>query len=253
VFLLDGNISEGNFDMLFNTVFKNPKWRGQDEFPSCDEWKSEYNKWLVFVQNKGQLERYLPRINDSKTRRDEAFAEIASGYILETRLNYPVIDWERKTVGGRDVDFVICDNIGEIYCEVKSPGWESEITQEERRNGRKDLPKYISGDGRAIAPWQNIRYAIKKAYPKFLPTCKNLVVMYDDLFVPILDTPLNIDIALSHELSIYGDEKGYFTDRTFENIGGVLFLDCKLPAKGISYRYNFIANPNAREPISLRA
>lgn len=239
--------------MVFDTVFSKPKWHGKDEFPSCAEWKNEVNMWLLFVQDRGQLERYAPRLNDSKTRRDEALAEIVSAYVAEVQLGYPVIAWERETIGGRDVDFVIHDkDAGDIFCEVKSPGWESEISQEERLGGRKDLPKYINRDGRSIAPWQNVRYAIGRAYPKFLPTCKNLVVLYNDLFVPILSIPLNIDIALFDDSRIgYGGEKGYFTDKTFENVGGILFIDCQLPAAGITYRKRFVANPNAKETFSL--
>jgi len=236
--------------MLFNSVFKNPKWRGKDDFPSSDDWKNEINKWLLFIQDKNQLKRYLPRLNDSKSKRDEALAEIFSAYILEVKLKYPIIRWEVKTISGKDVDFVIQDGLNEIYCEVKSPGWESELEQKERLNGRKDLPKYISGEARSIAPWQAIRFALKKSYPKFLPNCKNLVILNDDLFVHILDVPLDIEIALFEDRGVYNGEKGYFTSTDFENIGGILILNCRHIAR-IEYRFMFIANKISKNSFSI--
>ena len=79
------------------------------------------------------------------------------------------------------------------------------------------------------------------------------MILYDDLFVPILSKRLNIDIALFDDSTIYGGEKGYFIGPTFENIGGILFLDCQLPSEGIKYRQKFVANPNAKEAFSFRA
>ena len=157
------------FDVIFNGSIK-PKWYGQDDFPSCDEWKKEIDKWLLFIQSKGQLERYIPRlIKGSKAMRDEALAEMSSAYVLEVIYKYPVIQWEAKTANRRDIDFVIKKDTNEICCEVKSPGWEMELEQNERLEGRKDLPKYINAETRSIAPWQAIRHALRKAYPKFLP------------------------------------------------------------------------------------
>src|SRR3990172_7277016 len=196
--------------MLFDNVFKNPKWQGQDDFPSSDTEKNEVNKWLEFIQTKGQLKRYLPRINDKKTLRNEALAEIGSAYYLESKLKYPIAGWEKKTTGGKDVDFIILAGSDEIYCEVKSPGWEGELTQEERIKGRKNLLKYISGDGHFTASWRQIRYALKKSYPKFLSHCKNMVILNDDLFVTIPD--LDINISLFDDGTTHGGEEGYFSN-----------------------------------------
>lgn len=236
--------------MLFDDVFKNPKWQGKDDFPSTLEWKNEFNKWLLYAQSKGQLSRYVPRLNDSTTRRDETFAEIFSAYILETHLKYSVIDWERKTVGDRDVDFVIEDNGVDIFCEVKSPGWESELEQKERLGGRKDLPKHLSSEGRFVAPWRAVRYAIKKSYNKFLPERKNLLIIKDDLFLSLFDIPGNMDIALYEDVGVYDQEKGYFVDSQYENIEVVLFLNC-INTGEIKYQIEFKPNNNAKVPFVL--
>lgn len=240
--------------MLFDEVVSNPKWQGKDDFPSCGEWKKEINNWLLYIQSKNQLKRYVPRLNSFRTQRDETLAEMSSAYFMEVKLRHPVISWEEKTIANRDVDFVIlCNASNKIYCEVKSPGWEGELEQEERLRGRQGLPKHINAESRSIDPWQNIRYAIKKSYPKFLPNCKNLLILNDDLFVHILDLPLNIDIALYEGMGIYNNEMGYFTANeidNYNNVGGVLIWDCRLTTT-MEYRCKFIANKNAKEPFSI--
>ena len=129
--------------MLFDKVFNNPKWKGQDTFPSCKEWKLEINKRLEFIKRKNELDRFLARLNSTKTQRDEALAEILAAYVLEQKLNYKIIEWEKPTIDGKNVDFLILVGSEKIYCEVKSPGWEAELNQKERMSGRKFKPKYI--------------------------------------------------------------------------------------------------------------
>lgn len=236
--------------MLFDKIFKNPKRQNKDSFPSCTEWKKEIEKWLLFIQDKNKLEKYLPRLNASNLR-DSALAEISSAYLTEIILKFPIIDWDRKTINDKDVDFVIGVNSNEIYCEVKNPGWESELNQKELFGGRKKLPKHINAETRSIAPWQAIRYAIEKSYPKFLPNCKNIVIIRDDLFLNILDIPRNIDIALFEDSGIYNGKVGYFSNKSFENVGGILIWDCRLINNRIEYRYKFHNNKNSREPFFI--
>lgn len=238
--------------MLFDDIFKNPKWSGKDFFPSSAEWKNEINNWFLFINGKNQLNRYVPRLNDSTTRRDEALAEIFSAYFLETILNYEVINWEQRTISNNNVDFVVCSTKDKIYCEVKSPGWEAELKNNEQLSGRKALPKHLEGEVRFPEPWQRIRYAIKKSYQKFLPTEKNLLIIHDDLFVSLLEdfSRKDINIVLFEEKGIYNNEIGYFVNSAFSNIGGILFIDCRYVSK-IEYRCRFIANINAQRKFFM--
>lgn len=244
--------------MLFDEVFVSPKWKNKDSFPSCIEFKIEINKWIEFIKSKNQLDRYLPRINDSAAKRNEALAEICSAYILEKILKYPVIEWEVETVNNRNVDFVIKSNNKKYFCEVKSPGWIGELTQEERLNGRKEKPKYIHAEVRSIAPWERIRFSINKANLKFLPNYYNLVIINHNLFDGILfndkrGIPMNVDIALYEEHGVYKNEKGYFVDNKYDNIGGILIIEYRLLCSStkVEYAYNFFENRNAKKPFSL--
>jgi len=246
--------------MIFDIIFNTAKWKGEDDFPSCKEWKHEINKRLLFIKKKNELDRFLARLNSTKTQRDEALAEIFAAYIIEKKLNYEIIEWEKTTVGGKNVDFLILIDSEVIYCEVKSPGWEAELSHQERLNGRKSKPKYID-EVRSVAPWQNIQYALFKANEKFLSDKKNIVIIVGDLFDDLLELPsdLNINNALYGKTPKFNnltgkDEKGYFIDSNYENIGGLLIVEdyffCK--DRKITYRYKFFPNKFSKNPIIIK-
>ncbi len=235
--------------MLFDDIFKGNYKIGRED-------KLETNKWLSFIQDKNQLNRYLPRLTKvNKAMREETLAEIASAYVIEKLLGYTIVNWEEKTVGDYDVDFVIKEGTGRIYCEVKSPGWESELTKKELKKGdqgRKGKPKYLPHEFRSIAPWKSIRFVIKKAYPKFLPTSKNLIIVKDDLRVSILDWPNKtpIENALYEETGQINNEVGYFANRDYENVGGILFIDIN-PTNSKKYKVKFFPNENSKIPFII--
>jgi hypothetical protein len=218
-----------------------------------DSWKKEIDRWLVFIENKGELKRFIPRLTKmDSSKRDEALAEISSAYLLENELNFIVTGWEVPTRNNKNVDFVIERKVNEIFCEVKSPGWEGELSKKELMEGRKDQRKYIPSEWRSFGHWKNIRYAIKKAYPKFLSNYKNLVIIQDDLFVSILDFPTKtpIYIALYEETGQYNNEKGYFTNSDYENVGGILFIDIN-PTNSKKYKIKFFPNENSKIPFII--
>ena len=54
-------------------------------------WKNEIEKWLSYIKNKEELDRFIPRLTKMKSRkRSETFAEISSAYLLESKLNLKV-------------------------------------------------------------------------------------------------------------------------------------------------------------------
>lgn len=217
-------------------------------------WKNEIEKWLLYVNNKGELDRFIPRLTKMDSRKiNEALAEISSAYLLESILNLKVIGWEVPTNSDKNVDFTIDLNSEEVYCEVKSPSWTSELSKKEKLGIRKDQGKYMKNEARWFGHWVNIRYAIKKAYPKFLSNCNNLVIIQDDLFVPILAFPTDtqIEIALFEDQSVYNNEKGYFVNSDYENVGGILFIDINPTSRNKVYKYKFIKNPNALKTYNL--
>ena len=69
------------------------------------------------------------------------------------------------------------------FVEVKSPGWEGELSDEERKGGRLRQEKYLAFEGRPVAPWKAIQFAADKAYKKFATDIPNLLIVADDLFL----------------------------------------------------------------------
>jgi hypothetical protein len=216
-------------------------------------WKNEIEKWLLYINNKGELNRFLPRLTKMDSRKiNEVLAEISSAYLLESILNLKVTGWEVPTSSDKNVDFTIDLNSEEVYCEIKSPSWQSELSKKEKLGIRKAQGKYKKNEVRFFGHWKNIRYAIKKAYPKFLSNCKNLLIIQDDLFVSILDFPTKtpIDIALYEEIGQYNNEKGYFANSDYENIGGILFIDIN-PTSSKKYKFKFFPNESSKIPFII--
>jgi hypothetical protein len=216
-------------------------------------WKNEIEKWLLYINNKGELNRFLPRLTKMDSRKiNEVLAEISSAYLLEIILNLKVTGWEVPTSSDKNVDFTIDLNSEEVYCEVKSPSWQSELSKKEKLGIRKAQGKYKKNEVRFFGHWENIRYAIKKAYPKFLSHCKNLVIIKDDLWVNILDFPteIPINIALYEETGQYNSEKGYFANSDYENVGGILFIDIN-PTNSKKYKIKFFPNENSKIPFII--
>ena len=184
---------------------------------------------------------------------NDALVEISSAYLLEVILNFKITDWEVPTVRDQNVDFTMALNSEEVYCEVKRPSWQSELSDKEKLGIRKTQRKYKRNEVRFIGPWRNIRYAIKKAYPKFLSNCYNLVIIQDDLIVSILDFPTDtpIKIALFEEKGIYDNEKGVFIGNDYKNVGGVFFIDINPSNQERIYKFKFVDNPNALKRYNL--
>ena len=233
--------------MLFDKILGNSDIKN-------DSWKNEIEKWLLYINNKGELNRFFPRLTKMNNRKiNEALAEISSAYLLESILNFKVTDWEVPTISDKNVDFTIDLNSKEVYCEVKAPTWQGELSKKEKLGIRKTQGKYIKNEVRFFGHWKNINYAIKKAYPKFLSNCKNLVIINDDLWLNILDFPndTQIKIALFNDSVAYGGLKGAFVNRDYEKVGGVFFININPSSQESIYKYKFVENPNALKRYNL--
>ena len=234
---------------LFDEVFDGARWHGDDAFPSTTEFRDEVESWLAFAKDAGQLERLTPRLRASRQQRDETLAEICAAYVMNRLLRFPIVGWEIKTANNRDVEFLVRVGTVDLYCEVKSPGWEGELSKSEQTGDRKKQPKYQNAEVRSVARWKSIRHAIKKSVPKFLGSKCNLVITVDDLFVSVLEAPPNnIDIALFEKQGLYEGEKGYFADDEYASVGGVLMMGYRIRSE-VEYRWEFVANPNANHPL----
>src|SRR5262245_59335252 len=232
------------FGPLTSTVLDRARWRGQDEFPSSQEWADEVERIFSFADARGQFTRpYLSRLIASTSQRDSALEELRVAFFFE-RNSFRITEWGPR--GGRG-EFMVSgpSAIREIFVEVKSPGWESELTRQELDAGRKALPKYINGEARWFDPINSIRLVIKKAYPKFRPDQSNLLVIADDLFVS-----LQYGTDRSAKAALY-ERDGYFSDNAYENLEGVGIFWTVNNDREVWYRLRLYLNPNATATVRL--
>lgn len=237
-------------------------WAGQDDFPACEEWADEVETWLAFADNAGELGRYLPRLRGPRQQRDETLMELAAGHFLQSTCGHPVIGWEPNVVGGTLGEYLITIAPGSTpaFVEVKSPGWEQEIAKAEGQTSpRLRRPKYLHNEVLSTAPWSSVRHAVKKAYPKLPDSMPTLLVVCDDLRVPLNKWLINVDIALycprgagTHPPDTYLAEDGCFVDARHERLGAVGILNVELPlGRGIQYRFSLFDNPRALPAVAI--
>ena len=226
---------------IASKLFSPPRWT--DYYPSSQAWADELELLLQFATSHRQIENFLPRLNTPrKNQRDEALNELRIAFFLHRR-GFPVVAWEPLGQGAKIGEYSIRAPEGRtVFTEVKSPGWESELAQAERLAGRKNMPKYIDGEGRPFANWKSMRDCIKRAYGKFTPNEPNLLVIADDFFVNLTVARLPIDIALYDTHTGYGGEAGYFMSAAYQNIGGVVVFAATVERASVGYRFQVFEN-----------
>jgi hypothetical protein len=214
-------------------------WSSESLFPAWQEWADDAENVLSFLREQGVLDAFRARLRAREW--EGAFAEARVGFFL-SKMNFRVLAWEPEAVKDRpgDIDVQYGDT-EPIFVEVKGPGWEGELTHEERKRGRSALPKHVDMEARAIDSIGPSLYAVDKAIPKFDSARCNMVAINDDLFRSPVELP-----------------KGWLDGSVLEHlkqprcscVGGVLFLYVVKESGGpVEYRHHFIANPTAGRPL----
>jgi hypothetical protein len=217
-----------------------------DSYPAWQDYAEECECLLGFLSDSGALDRFRPRLCSKKQQRDEALNEIRVAYFLQS-IGYPVIAWEPEDAPNYNVEYAVSlEASGNAFVEVKSPGWESELTPEERIAGRAKQPKHSRLEGRAAGPVAVIRRTIEKARPKFTGNVTSIVVISDDCFVSLGEWGWGpLQMALLQRSIAYGD--GLFHSSDYASIGAVcLFRSVAVFGRhGVEYKSICMANPNA--------
>lgn len=202
---------------LSSAVYDGAPWAG-DGYPAWQMFADELELLLAFAARAGVLEMYCRELRGRASQRDSAIEELRVGNLLE-RNGFPITRWRPVGLSPKEGEFLVRSTGGaEIFVEVKSPGWEGEITPEERHAGRLQQPKYRGTETFYGNSSARVRFAIDKAYPKFDPKRFNLLVVADDLLFP-----LGYESSFWARDALYWDG-GMFTTNAYENLGGVGFL-----------------------------
>lgn len=229
-----------NLGPLTRMVVHRAEWRESSQYPASQAWADEAERLLAFLQAQDVLGRFLPRLCAREREKTAALAEARAAFFFY-RNGFRILQWEPAEVPNRPGDLDIQWRDGEpMFVEVKAPDWEGELTDGERRHGRKNLPKYINSEGRAIAPHERVLYAINKALPKLVDHRANLVVVVDDLFVSPVEMPREY-------LSSFVAE--HLTRPQCQLVGGVLLLNPVSYGGFVEYRKYFVPNVGAGRPL----
>jgi len=225
---------------LTRTVLDKAEWRGSSQYPASQVWADEAEQIFAFLEAQGVFDRFLPRLCAREREKTAAMAEARAGFFFH-RNGFRILRWEPEEIKDRPGDLDVQWRDGEpIFVEVKAPDWEGELTERERRDGRKDLPKYINADGRAIAPQERVVYAIGKAIPKFAEHRANLVVVVDDLFL----SP--VEMSKEYLTAVVAD---HLADPERRLVGGVFLLNPVSYGQFVEYRKYFVPNVGASHPL----
>jgi hypothetical protein len=232
---------------LTSLVMDGAAWRDTNAYPSAQEWADEAERLFSFAVCHGQFARFLPNLRGRWSQFESAQAELRVAFFLH-RNGFKIVEWEPAGAAAFKGEFTIEGHSRiPVFTEVKSPGWEGELTPEELKAGRQHQPKDLYCEGRAVAPWERVQFEICKAYKKFDPRNHNLLILTDDLFVG-----LNHSTEIWANYALYSRRTGgCFIGGGYGNLGGVAFFHVVANTDPIAYGMEIFLNPLALSSVTL--
>ena len=103
------------------------RWRG--EYPAHPEYSRELDALLHFAMQNGYFERFEPNIENKDRQRDKALNELRLAYLFRS-LGFGISAWDPPGANGMTGEFLLTSpGEPDVFVEIKSRGWESELTQ----------------------------------------------------------------------------------------------------------------------------
>jgi hypothetical protein len=231
--------------------------RWTDGYPGPVAYSRELDVLLDWASKRNYLNRFLPNIEAKNTKRDEALNELRLAYLFD-HTGFPLVRLDPPGADTRIGEYLLnSPERANVFVELKSRGWESELSKEEIAAGRQHQPKYRNQvEGGAVGNWDPVQRCIEsnKTYPKFTNNQPNLLIIADDLKVPLHFSLIHVQSALFGTAPPYPRD-GYFNSNRFENIGGLGIFGSSSSGAGLEYEFIIYPNPYAlpatRLPQSL--
>jgi len=179
-----------------------------------------------------------------------AFKEIAVAHFLVAECKVSILGWQPPGAHRKLGDFLVGRDAGHpVFVEVKSPRWEAEIARAHGQDhARLKRPKYVGVEAIWTDPWASVHYAVEKAYRQMPSDRPTLLMLNDDLFVPLANWAAMVhDIGLYTPKSKLKPEGGPFADSRYKRLGavGVLGVGVDTPFQGVRYRFALFENLHA--------
>ena len=207
-----------------------------DKFPAFQSWADDFESILAFLESQGEFDRFRNRL--CARERYGALAEARAGFYFH-RNGFQIPRWEPEEVPGVPGDLEIAwPDTEPIFLEVKCPSWQGELSEGER-DSRIKQPKYID-ESRAVDPMERVIYVVGKSLPKFSPTCVNLAVVVDNLFMSPLSLSLN---------RVYGRIARELADIRYAAVSGVLLINPEKFVHRAEVEYRVLLIPGHGKPL----
>jgi hypothetical protein len=169
------------------------KWRG--DYPAWLAYSRELDELLHFADLNGYLGRFIGNLESKDRQRDKALNELRLAYLCRL-LGFGIPLWDPPGANGMTGEFLLSwPSDPDVFVEIKSRGWESELTQAQKDAGMAKLLKYEVWQGGAVGNWQAVHACISapNCYPKFTSCQPNLLIMADDLNVSLHDSVFQVN------------------------------------------------------------
>src|SRR6266851_3236712 len=111
----------------------------KDGYPGPPAYAKELDVLLQFADQTGCLSRFVPRLESKDPQRDEALNELRIAHFFHHG-GFSILQWDPPGLNGKVGEYLIDTPEREaVFIEVKSPGWEGELSVAERQAGRARL------------------------------------------------------------------------------------------------------------------
>ena len=162
------NANCGSEGLLSERLLHEARWVGKDKYPATPEFRLELDELLRFLAGHNRLNSFWPRLIAPRPQeRDDALQEIRVARFLTTN-GFPIAGWEPAGNGNHLGEFSVEVLASPpVFIEVKSPGWEGQLSKEQRDAGRARHEKYQNDQGGADDPWRAIRMSVQKHIRSF--------------------------------------------------------------------------------------
>lgn len=123
--------------LLSRRLLREARWVGQDGYPTSSQYSAELEGLLGFLQGHNRLDSFWPRLTAPRPQeRDDALQQIRVARFL-TSHGFPIVQWEPPGNGNFIGEFSVQALPSQpLFVELKSPGWEGQLSQERRDAGR---------------------------------------------------------------------------------------------------------------------
>jgi hypothetical protein len=240
-------ITSPTLGLLTTKVISKAGWASsKPHCPSTQRFADEFERVFIYADRTGQFAKYFKKLTSMRYNQfDSALAELRVAYYMDSS-GFPATKWEPIKKDQNEGEYiVVCPSGQEVFVEVKGIGWESQLTDSEKRAGRARQDKHEDLEARFVSTQKAIQFAIQKAYKKFDPSLPNLLVIADDLFVPLEYSP-----EMFAQMALY-EPGGYFTGNAFENLGGIGIFWIDQGSEELGYGMKLFTNGYARPSVVI--